>query len=119
MAKANFTAADFPKNKTATTSESVDEDTLRKCIHDMDSLAHDGFSQIAAIARLAKEALKGADDGPWIGDISMALTAILEKAHDSGSWINTEAEQVGCAYYDPELLRRHAVRQAKLQEAAA
>jgi len=91
---------------------------LRSAITDMDALAHEGFSQIAAIAKLALTALESANGWQHPEIIARALEAIQGKAEAQNDCINHEAHEVGCAFADAARLRRFKAVETRLGVAA-
>lgn len=71
---------------------------LQQAITNMDSLSQDGFSEIAAIARITIKALEGGACVRPIEDVIKILDIIWAKANDIENCINGEAEDVGCHY---------------------
>ena len=92
----------------------------RDTIQFMDGLSQDGFSQIAAIAKLALMSLETPDGHRSVDDIAHALNAIWAKAAEIQNHINAEAENVGCNHVEaPERRRWAALRTAREQGIAA
>lgn len=84
---------------------------LRTAITEMDGMAQSGFSQIAAIARLALAALETPSAYTTnTENIACALQTISGIAFDIENCINCSAEAVGCNYKDEALERRYAAR---------
>jgi len=79
----------------------------------MDALAHEGFLQIAAIAKLALTALETPDGWQHPETIAQALTAIQGKAEVQNDCINLEAHEVGCAFSDAAQIRRFKAMEAR------
>lgn len=90
--------------------KSTDVDKLQETIEFMDSLAQQGFSEIAAIARLALSSLQTPDGYLHIENTVQALQVIVSKAMDIDNCVNCSAEDVGCNYIDKRLAQRREAR---------
>jgi len=99
-------------NTTRTPKPTPTIQQLRSAITDMDALAHEGFSQIAAIARLALSHLETANGWQHPDTIARALEAIQSKAEAQNDCISSEAHGVGCAFIDTARLRRFKANEA-------
>jgi len=99
-------------SKPATTDTRTPEEALKlkNAINNMDALAQEGFSAIAAIARLALLSLEHPEAVRNLEDIAIAFKVIQYKAEDIGSCINFEAEKLGCSHVDEANSRRWAAR---------
>lgn len=73
---------------------------LREVITEIDGLAQEGFSEIAAIAKLAMGHLKTPKGQHDTDTIFNALHAILGKALDTENSVSSAAEEVGCRHLD-------------------
>ena len=91
---------------------SADAACLRQTMTLIDSLAQDGFSEIAAVAKLALAALETPDGYRHPENIAWALSAIWAKAEQIEAFINNEAEKVGCNYVNDSQRRRWDARAA-------
>lgn len=100
-------------------SECNDIEKLRAAVTDMDCLSQGGFSEIAAIAKLALASLEHPDGYLHSENIAHALRAIWVKADEVENCINYNAEEVGCNYRDPSTARRYAARAAAREMGAA
>ncbi|MDR1968286.1 MAG: hypothetical protein LBQ32_06275 [Burkholderiaceae bacterium] len=85
---------------------------LRAAVETMDSLSQEGFSEIAAIAKLALISLKTPEGYRHLDGIAYAIGAIRSKAQDVENCINSEAEGVGCNYVKGDEHRRWDARRA-------
>jgi len=79
---------------------------LRSAVETMDSLAQEGFAQIAAIAKLALSHMETAHGWRNPEIIAHALTAIQGKAEVQYDCISHEAREAGGAHVDLAQLRR-------------
>lgn len=103
-----------PKAQAAACSEEISR--LQSAITDMDALSQEGFSEIAAIARLTLRAMEAPSTTTRDNeDIAQALRTIWGKADDIQNCINCEAENVGCNWMSEASKRRWAA----IQEAQA
>lgn len=102
----------------STPSKSNDIKRLHAAVYDMDCLAQGGFSEIAAIAKLAMVALETQDGYLHPENIANALRTIWGKAYDIENCINDTAEEVGCNYVDPHTKLRHEAQLAARAHAA-
>jgi hypothetical protein len=84
-------------------SKATELNTLRQTIRQMDALSQEGFTDVAAIAKLIKAALKAANFSDPQNMIIPALGQIVDRAGDAENCINSEAEEVGCNFFSPEL----------------
>ena len=108
-----------------TSSKEVRE--LRIAVNSMDCAAHQAFSEIAAIAKLALHSLKTPDGGVSKRDMMHALRAIWNRADGASLDLSGMAFDVGCEYVDESISRMvrsgtEAVergREAEMKEAAA
>lgn len=120
MAKQEIIAPGIGAATTESTTSEVQK--LRNAIELMDSLSQSGFSEIAAIAKLALKSLETPDGYRHLDNIVHALKAIWGKADDIQNCINGEAEEVGCNYIDEDERRRmaahHTARAIDAREAA-
>lgn len=92
----------------------VTTEKLQATIRDMDGMAQDAFSEIAAIAKLVLAALENPITCNDTNAIAHVLGAIRSKALDAENCINAYAEEVGCNYVDEAERRRWAaMRPAK------
>jgi len=74
---------------------------LREAITNIDALAQEGFSQVRAIAQLAKGFMETGIEKKWQMDaVYYALGAICGKSEEIETCITSEASQVGCEYID-------------------
>lgn len=103
----------------STPSKSNDIKRLHAAVYDMDCLAQGGFSEIAAIAKLAMSALETPDGYLQPENIANALRTIWGKAYDIENCINCAAEEVGCNYIDPSIKLRYAASRAAREQSAA
>lgn len=78
----------------------------RDSIQMMDGLSQEGFSQIAAIARLALISLETPEGQGSMFEIAHALEAIRATANNIQDSITHWAEEVGCQVEDAAALRR-------------
>jgi hypothetical protein len=85
---------------------SADATKLRSTLESVDCLAQGGFSEIAAIARLALQSLEHPAGYQRLDNIAHALNAIWGKAEHIQSCISSEAERAGCSYVDDAERRR-------------
>ena len=81
---------------------------LRHVITNIDALSQEGFSDIAALAKLALIALDTPDYDRNIAAIARALSTIFGKAQDIENSINHAASEVGCDFRDPPTARNVA-----------
>lgn len=92
-------------NSRATAENNTDKESeikkLQDIVESMDHLSQNGFSEIAAIAQLAKERIERLDYYSDLEDVAIALGSIRGRALDIQNCINCEAESVGC-HYIPE-----------------
>jgi len=102
----------------STPSKSNDIKRLHAAVYDMDCLAQGGFSEIAAIAKLAMVALETQDGYLHPENIANALRTIWGKAYDIENCVNYAAEEVGCNYVDPHTKRRYEAQRAAGAHAA-
>ena len=96
-------------------SSTTPED-LRTAIEEMDGLAQGGFTEIAAMAKLALLAMEqpNAYTNGGMDHVATMLSAIWGKALDIENCINSTAENVGCNCVDQAQRRRwNAQRRAK------
>lgn len=79
---------------------------LQEAVNVMDCISQESFSQIAAIARLARVSIDAyrRPEQCWLEDVSEALAAIASKAEDTENSINSAAELVGCNHISDRLL---------------
>jgi hypothetical protein len=77
--------------------------TLRQTIRQMDALSQEGFTDVAAIAKLIKVALEAANFSDPKKMIFPALGQIVDRAGDAENCINSEAEEVECNFVSPEI----------------
>ena len=92
-------------------AETVTIEKLREAVHNVDAMSQEGFREIKAVARLTMFALMTPEGQRDTEAIANALQAIWNRAEQSESAINWEAEQVGLQYTDPDMVRRYeAVR---------
>ena len=87
-------------------AKSADIKNLQAAVRDMDSVAREGLSEIAAIAKLALSAMESPTDYPAQETIAKIFSAIWSKAENIESCIYAEAESVGCACSCESALRR-------------
>jgi len=98
----------------AAVNKSHDAADLRGTIETMDALSHEGFSGIAAVARLALLSLETPEGQSNSERLAGAFRMILEKADTIQSCINSEAERAGAAFIDESARKRaQAYREAK------
>ena len=90
--------------------KSTDVDKLQETIEFMDSLAQQGFSEIAAIARLALGSLQTPEGYLHLENTVQALQVIVDKAQDIDNCVNCSAEEVGCNYIDEKQAQRREAR---------
>lgn len=90
--------------------KSTDVEKLQRAVESMDSLAQQGFSEIAAIAKLALGALQTPSGYVHPETIVQALEVIACKAFDMNNTLNCAAEEVGCNYIDKKLAQRWEAR---------
>lgn len=90
--------------------KSTDVEKLQGAVEFMDSLAQQGFSEIAAIANLALGALQTPAGYVHLDNIVQALEVIAGKAFDMNNTVNCAAEEVGCNYVDKKLAQRGQAR---------
>jgi len=100
-------------NSTPTATPTATPAELADCICSMDGLAHEGFSQIAAIAQLALLQLETANAGQRMETIARALEAIQSRAEYQNDCIHSMAEDTGCACVDVARLRRYQAQTAR------
>ena len=81
---------------------------MRTTITSMDGLSQGGFSEIAAIAKLALKSLETPDGYRSMDSIASALESICGKAENTQNRINAAAEQVGCNHVNDAERRRWA-----------
>jgi len=91
---------------------------LRSAVENMDGLAQEGFSQIAAIAKLALSHMETPHGWQHPEAIAQALEAIQGKAEVQNDCISHEAHEVGCAFADAARLRRFKAIDTRLGVAA-
>jgi len=88
--------------------------SLQDTIQTIDGLAHEGFSGIAAVARLALLSLETPEGQSNSECLASAFRMILEKADTIQNCINSEAERAGAAFIDESARKRaQAYREAK------
>lgn len=87
-------------------AKSADIKNLQAAVRDMDSVAREGLSEIAAIAKLALSAMESPTDYPAQETIAKIFSAIWSKAENIENCIYAEAESVGCACSCESALRR-------------
>ncbi|MDR0215907.1 MAG: hypothetical protein LBJ15_18190 [Comamonas sp.] len=94
--------------KAATPQSTAEADTrkLMGAVEFMDGLAQEGFSVIAAVAKLALVSLETPEGHHNLSNIYFALEAIAGKAEEIQNCINHEAEKVGCSYTNDQWNRR-------------
>lgn len=90
----------------------ADAQKLRATVNYMDNLSQGGFSEIAAIAKLALMSLETPEGHRHLDNVVHALRNIWGRADDVQNSINCEAEEVGCNYVDEAEQRRQDARQA-------
>ena len=76
-------------------AKSTDIKNLQAAVRDMDSVAREGLSEIAAIAKLALSAMESPTDYPAQETIAKIFSAIWSKAENIESCIYAESESVG------------------------
>jgi len=99
--------------RTPITTPAATVQQLRIAVENMDALAHEGFSQITAIAKLALTALETPDGWQHPETIAQALTAIQGKAEVQNDCITSEALDVGIAHVDSARQRRFKAMEAR------
>lgn len=87
-------------------------ESLRRTIETMDSLAQEGLSHIAAVARLALIALQTPDGHRDTMAIVGALHAIWAMAGEIEAGVTAEAAEVGCAHVDLDYFVRQSAQHA-------
>lgn len=97
-------------NMTQTTEPAPDINRLRSVITDMDALSQSGFSNISAMAKLAIHWLESPDKSKHTEVVAQALKMIWYRADDIENCINSEAENVGCNWQDPDDARRRSAQ---------
>lgn len=93
-------------------AETATIEKLREAVHNMDAMSQEGFSEIKAVARLTTFALMTPEGQRDTEAIANALQAIWNRAEQSESAINWEAEQVGLQYTDADMVRRYEAGRA-------
>jgi len=88
---------------------------LRSAVETMDSLAQEGFAQIAAIAKLALSHLQTANGWQHVDTLAHALEAIQGKAEVQHDCISHEAREVGCGWQDAAAQRRMTAQRTVTQ----
>ena len=78
-------------------AETVTIEKLREAVHNVDAMSQEGFREIKAVARLTMFALMTPEGQRDTEAIANALQAIWNRAEQSESAINWEAEQVRAA----------------------
>ncbi len=119
MADATEADTNFASNGASVKPMSSDVRALRNAVRNIDGLSQAGFSEIAAIARLALVCLGTPDGYRHLGNLAHALSAICGKANDIQNCINCEAEEVGCNYVNPNRRRRADAEQRFREELRA
>ncbi len=89
-----------------TTSHETQALKLAAAVDLMDQLAHEGMSEISAIAKLALKSLESPDGYRHLDNIALALQAIWGKADDTQQCIHDQAVEVDCAHVDQAERRR-------------
>ena len=79
-------------------NEKTEIEKLRATIYEIDCLAHQGFSEIIAVAKLALLALENPKAYRHPEHIAQAFVVILGRAADFKNTIGSEAENVGGNY---------------------
>lgn len=87
-------------------AKSTDIKSLQAAVLDMDRVAREGLSEIAAIAKLALSAMESPTNHPSQETFAKIFSAIWSKAENIENCIYCEAESVGCASADESSLRR-------------
>ena len=90
--------------------KSTDVEKLQAAVEFMDALAQQGFSEIAAMARLALGSLQTPHGYLHLENTVKALEVIAAKALDINNCVNCSAEGVGCNYIDEQLAQRWEAR---------
>ena len=109
--------ADIPEQPAMTAATvSTDIACLRQTITCIDGLVQDGFSEIAAVAKLALVAFETPDGYRHPENIAWALSAIWAKAEQIEAFINNEAEKAGCDYVNDSERRRWDARVAARED---
>lgn len=98
---------------------SADATKLRSTLEFVDCLAQGGFSEVAAIAKLALQSLEHPDGYRHLDNIVHALNAIWGKAEHIQSCISSEAERAGCSYVDDAERRRFDARRIACEQGIA
>ncbi|QOK90889.1 hypothetical protein HF908_04970 [Ralstonia pseudosolanacearum] len=93
-------------------AETVTIEKLREAVHNVDAMSQEGFREIKAVARLTMFALMTPEGQRDTEAIANALQAIWNRAEQSESAINWEAEQVGLQYTDVDMVRRYEAGRA-------
>jgi len=94
--------------------------SLQLAVQNMDGLAYEGLTEIAAIARLARHRLRHDKRPCALSDIAAALEAISGKADDVQNCIGCEAEEVGYPHIDEDTAEAiKAFDEERLSSAAA
>lgn len=99
--------------------ENATIEQLRNAVTEMDGLAQSGFSEIAAIARLALYAMENPMMSNDLDVFAIAFNAIWSKAKDIENCINVTAETVGCNSVDEAQRRRWDAQWQKRKEGRA
>ena len=89
------------------------ENQLRDTIEEMDGLSQEGFTQIAAMAKLALLSFEQPDmykNRLALGDLATLLSIIRSTATDFQNCINVTAERMGCNSVDKAQQRRLAAQ---------
>ncbi len=84
-------------------NKSTDIQNLQSIIHEIDSLSQSGFSQIAAVSRMAIKTLESGAYADPTSDVIEVFKMIWSKAEDVENYINAEAEAVGCNHTSKRL----------------
>ena len=117
MATKNVPPAAGAATPRAADASAATTDKLCNAVESMDGLSQDGFSEIAAIAKLALAWLEKPDAYRHMDVTANALSAIWGKAEDIQNCINSQAEEVGCNYVDDAQSRRWAAQRAAREAA--
>ena len=88
-------------------AKSADIKNLQSAVRNIDALAREGLSEIAAIAKLALAAMESPTNHPSMEILAQTFSLIWAKAENIENNIGCEAEEVGCAHVDDAALRRY------------
>ncbi|WHZ12500.1 MAG: hypothetical protein OJF60_002941 [Burkholderiaceae bacterium] len=90
---------------------------LRSAVNEIDGLAREGFSEIAATARLALAAMENPRTCNDLDTFAAAFEAIAGRAGDIEDCIGRAAEIVGCDSVDEHQNRRWNAREQSREAA--